>query len=98
MKKLPILCNFFMRLFPNFFLVKNRSAGEINCGSHCVNKIGQIMKFISYSNGKTSFKSRVNTGTRLHRVRGIDWVSYLYTFSQILAVLPKWLDELSSYN
>ena len=31
------------------------------------------MKFISYSNGKTSFKSRANTGTRLHRVRGIDF-------------------------
>ena len=58
MKKLPILCNFFMRLYPIFFLVKNRTAGEISCGSHCVNKIGQIMKFISYSNGKTSFKSR----------------------------------------
>ena len=36
----------------------------------------------------------MNTGTRLHRVRGIDWVSYLYTFSQILAILPLWLDEL----
>ena len=56
------------------------------------------MKFISYSNGLYSFESRVNTGTRLHRVRGIDWVSYLYTFSQILAVLPKWLDGLSSYK
>ena len=51
MKKLPSLCNFFMRLFPNSFLVKNRSAGEISCGSHCVNNIGQIMKFTSYSNG-----------------------------------------------
>ena len=51
MKKLPILCNFFMRLFRIFFRVKNRSAGDISCGSHCVNKIGQIMKFISYSNG-----------------------------------------------
>ena len=40
----------------------------------------------------------MNFGTRLHRVSGIDWISYLYTFSQILAVLPKWLDELSSYN
>ena len=51
MKSYPSCVTFSCAYSPIFFLVKNRSAGEISCGSHCVNKIGQIMKFISYSNG-----------------------------------------------
>ena len=80
--------------FP-FFLVKNRSAVimvKLSCWSRCVNKIGQIMKSFSYSYGLTSLTSRVNTGTKLHKDRGVDHI----IFPRILVVLPKCLRKFSS--
>ena len=50
------------------------------------------MKFFSDSYGLTSLTSRVNTGTKLHKDRGVDHI----IFSRILNVLPKCLRKFSS--